>query len=196
MKTRDGSPLVVRRHAPEVVVVPDHADELTVEHAAAPPRRTLAVVLVGVLGLALVVTLALIWAVGREDEVTVQSPGAGAEGPATPAALSVHLDVPAQVVAGEPAEFVLHWRDGAGTFAGTIEDWGDGLGTGSVKVGACTGSEPAPVAGSGQVALQHTWSEPGTYTLAIGATTSTCAGTQVVMEDASATVTVEVVPQP
>lgn len=194
MKTREGADVSVHRHSDVVVVVTKDDPNGSAEQDAPAPRRALAVVLLGILGLAIVVTLALVWVSAGDDSVTAPSPGQPAAKPGEPAALSVSVQAPASVVAGTPATFVLSWEDGAGTFAGTTEDWGDGVGVGSVALGQCTASDLTGP-GSGSVRLTHTWSEPGTYPVVLAATTTTCRDGQPVTEDASRTLEVTVTPR-
>lgn len=191
MKTREGPGLSVRRHA-DVVVVTDGVSAPTSDTDAPAPRRTLAVVLLGLLLGAVVATLVLVFVTAGDDEVSTATPAQPVGKQGEPAELTVSVDAPATVVAGRPATFLLRWADGTGTLAGTTEDWGDGVGVGSVAVGQCTGVGPAGP-GRGTVPLKHTWSEPGTYPVVLTATTMTCRDGQVVTEDDSQSFPVTVV---
>ena len=191
METREGPGISVRRQA-DVVVVTDGSGAPPSEPDAPAPRRTLAVVLLGVLLLAVITTLVLVWLTGGDDDVSTAAPAQPVGKPGEPAALSVSIDAPETVVAGRAATFVLRWTDGAGAFAGTTEDWGDGVGVGSVAVEGCTTVGPTDP-GSGTVRLRHTWAKPGTYPVVLTATTTTCRDGQPVTEDASQSITVTVV---
>ena len=164
-----------------------HHDEPVVGPAA--PRRWLAVALGAGLALALVVTLALMWA--ADDDTVVGEPAAPAA-PAVPDPLTVRATAPAVVVAGQPATFRLDWADGSGIFAGTSEEWGDDVGASSVKEGRCLASDPAPPAVSGTASMAHTWTAPGTYQVRLAATTYVCKGGAPSLEEQSTTLTVEV----
>ena len=195
MRTRDGHELQVTRDDLVVVTTPDRSEE----SPPAPPRRLLAVGLVGGLFLALLTTLVLVWVAAGDDEVVAKPPAqpAANEPPAQPAgplALTVTADAPPQIVAGSPAKFVVSWADGSGVFSGSSEDWGDGVGTSSVSQGRCSASAAQEKAVSGSFDVRHTWAEPGTYTVVLGVTTSTCSAGTATMEDAAATLTVQVVP--
>jgi hypothetical protein len=174
----------VRRGHVEVV----HHDEPLASPAA--PRRWLAVALGAGLALVLVVTLALMWA--ADDDTVVGEPAAPAA-PAAPAPLTVEAIAPATVVAGQPATFSLDWADGAGIFAGTTEEWGDDVGASSVKEGQCLATDPAAPPDSGTASMTHTWTTPGSYQVRLAATTYTCQGGAPTLEEASTTLTVEVV---
>jgi hypothetical protein len=66
--------------------------------------------------------------------------------------------------------------------------------TSSRKQGGCEPGAPAPEPAAGSYAARHTWSEPGTYTVVIGVATYACQDGTAVEEDASETLTVEVLP--
>lgn len=160
------------------------------------PRRPLALALVGGLVLALVATLALIWVTGGDGEVVATPPAQSpAQGPVVPAPLTVAAEGPETVVAGQPARFVVTWADGSGEFVGSTEDWGD-IGVSSVREGRCDPSAPAEPAASGEYAVSHTWSEPGTYSVVLGVTTTTCTAGASVREESTASMKVTVQPAP
>lgn len=153
-----------------------------------PGRQAL--VVGGIAVLVLAVLLGTWWA-RRGDDVSTAAV-ATAPKPAGVAPLTVAVDVPASVVVGTPATFVVRYDDGAGIFSGGTEDWGDDIGASSLKQGRCdpAASSADPATGSYRVA--HTWSEPGRYPVAVGVATYTCVDGSAVTEQATTTVTVEV----
>jgi len=197
MRTRDGHQLQVT-HGDDLAIVTSPAQPEA--SSPAPPRRLLAAGLIGGLVLALLATLLLVWATAGDDEVFAKPPAQpaadqpAAQQPATPEALTVTAEAPQQIVAGSPAKFVVDWADGSGVFSGSSEDWGDGVGTSSVSQGRCPASATQEKAASGSFGVKHTWADPGTYTVVLGVTTSTCSSGAATMEDAAATLTVQVVP--
>ncbi len=130
------------------------------------------------------------WLATRGDDA-VTTGGGPAAAPAPPAALSVHATAPTGVVAGTAAAIEVRYADGAGTFSGSTEEWGDGVGASSLEDGRC-GSSAADAASSGTYQARHTWAEPGTYTVRVAVSSYTCAGGAPVAEEASTTVTVVV----
>ncbi|MGH8969161.1 MAG: hypothetical protein ACRDV1_04350 [Actinomycetes bacterium] len=110
----------------------------------------------------------------------------------SPGPLRIDVEVPATVVAGRAAGFRVAWSDGDGVLAGSDEDWGDGVGASSMKERPCpAAAEPRPVRDTFRA--RHTWTEPGTYTVVIGVTTSTCASGVVMTEQAAKSFAVTVV---
>ncbi len=101
------------------------------------------------------------------------------------------MTVPTGVVAGTPATVVVRYADGAGTFSGSTEEWGDGVGTSSLTEGRC-GTARTGAAAEGTYRAQHTWSEPGTYAVKVAVSSYTCQAGEPVAEQASRTVTVVV----
>jgi hypothetical protein len=97
------------------------------------------------------------------------------------------------VVAGAPATFVVHYTDGAGTFAGSTEDWGDAVGASSVSLGQCTAAAPASAA-TGSYDATHTWTKPGTYQVTLAAASYTCVDGAAVPEQVTKTLQVVVAP--
>ena len=154
-------------------------------------RRRLVIALVAVL----VVLVAAVggWLLLRGDGGTAstRTPAAKAGGPAAPAPLRIQVDAPAQVVAGAPATFVVHYTDGAGTFAGSTEDWGDAIGASSVSLGQCTAATPAGTA-AGTFNADHTWSKAGTYQVTLSAASFTCVDGAAVPEQVTKTLQVVV----
>jgi hypothetical protein len=176
----DGPDLEVRRDDPPVVV-PD------------PAGRSLrvAVLVVGVVAALLVAGLGALWLLGGGDDDVATTPALAGGDPAGPAALTVRVDPPETVVAGQPATLVVHYADGLGVFSGSTEDWGDGVGAGSVKNGRCGPADTrSPVAGSYRAT--HTWADPGSYPVTVEVTTYSCAAGTAVEEHASTTVDVSV----
>jgi hypothetical protein len=196
MKTRDGR---VRTGHPELVGAGTSSGEQGTPTSAAqppPPRRGPVVVLVVALAAALVATVLLAVLGGGDDDVaTSPDPARGpAAQPQGPAALGLTVEAPESVVAGQPATFVVRWADGSGVFSGSSEDWGDGVGTSSLQQERCGPTAPAPDPAAGSYRAEHSWSEPGTYTVVIGVATYACENGSAVVEDASKTLTVEVLP--
>jgi hypothetical protein len=151
------------------------------------------VVLAAVLAAAVVVTAALAVR-GGDEEVATEPPAGAAVQPGEPAELGLAVEAPETVVAGETADFVVHWTDGSGVFSGSSEDWGDGVGTSSLQQERCEPGAPAADPAAGSYTAKHSWSEPGTFTVVIGVATYTCEDGAAVVEDASRTLTVEVRP--
>lgn len=154
-------------------------------------RRRLVVALVAVL--VVVVAAVAGWLLLRDDGGTAstRTPGANAGGPSALAPLRIQVDAPAQVVAGAPATFVVHYTDGAGTFAGSTEDWGDAIGASSVSLGQCTAATPASAA-DGTFNAAHTWNTPGTYQVTLSAASYTCVDGGAVPEQVTKTLQVVV----
>ena len=155
------------------------------------------------LGLALGVVLAVAgggWlALGGagDDDVATNSAAdsaPAAAGPAAIAPLTLQVDAPAAVQAGQPADLVVHYQDGKGTFSGSTEDWGDGVGTSSLAQGRCTAAGPPAEPTDGSYTATHTWAEAGSYTVSVGVSSYTCVDGAAVEEQASTTVTVVVGP--
>ena len=194
MDTREDHDIEVR-HGPDVMApamradAPDGAPDGPLP---TPPRRRLVVALVGMLVLAIVATLALVLVLGDDDEQTVKATTPPADAAAGPAALGLTVQLPETVVAGEEATIVVRWSDGEGLFSGSTEEWGDDVGASSIAQDTCTGvttDQPA----AGRYAVSHTWAEPGTYQVVLGVATYTCESGTAVTEEASKTVSVEVV---
>lgn len=158
---------------------------------AAPGRRRALVLLALVVGLAVAAVAVAGWLLTRGGNDPVAATPAPAAEPAGPAPLSLTIQVPDPVVAGRPATVTVTYADGAGTYSGSQEDWGDGIGTSSLKEGRCAATgTAAPVSGSYQAT--HTWARPGTYRLTVGVTSYTCVDGAAVEEQASRAVTVTV----
>lgn len=96
------------------------------------------------------------------------------------------LPTTAAAVVGEPLTLTVQYADAQGGLVGTVEDFGDG-GLGGLKIASCRDSEKNPPAGS--KAMEHTWTAPGTYLVAVTVTTLSCVHGQ---EDVTATATVTV----
>ena len=194
METREGRDVEVQ-HGPGVVV--HTSDEGPVDGAPpARPRRRLVVGLAALLALVVAVIVVLVLVLGGDDEpeVTTRTPAAAdAEGPAP---LGLTVEVPDQVVAGQPAELVVRWADGEGVFSGSTEEWGDGVGTSSLAQDSCAPSATAAQdrASAGRYTASHTWAEPGTYRVTIGVASYLCENGTATQEDAQTTVSVEVLP--
>lgn len=180
-----------------------HDIVLTTRRQPAPPStgtaakpssspRPLLLALVGAVLLAVLITAVVWWATRGDDGATTSPAGATAGQRPAPDVLTVSVGPPVGVVAGEKAMVVVTWSDGAGTFSGSTEDWGDGVGTSSLVRDRCspTGSPARPASGSYRAT--HTWAEPGTYPVAISVTTYSCVDGTAVQEQASTTVKVAV----
>jgi len=195
MRTREGHHLEVVSDSrpPTAPTVDTGAGPDDADPAGPPrPRLALAVGLAVALVLASAASLAMVLT-GGDDDVVRSDPPAAVQ-PAGPAALGIAVDVPASVVAGEPAQLTVSWTDGTGIFSGSSEDWGDAVATSSRKQGRCEPGAPAEPAAAGTYHLLHTWSEPGTYAVVVGVATYTCADGSAVEEEASKTLTIEVRP--
>lgn len=195
MQTRHGHGIEVR-HGPELEVTPSGPDVVPEATGARPAggrslRRT--VLLAGVLAasVAVVAVGLLLWS-GGEADVVAPPPAGPAVRVAGPAALGMTVDVPQRVTAGEAATLTVGWTDGEGTFSGTTEEWGDGVGTSSLGLARCDEATTAADSSGGTYELTHTWSEPGTYTVVIGVATYTCDAGTPSEEQVSRTLTVEV----
>ena len=211
MDTQDTTRAPQLVEAPEIVVsgAPDRPTgdrpvivwSGTVPAAASGRTRLRRAVQAGVaLGLVLAVSgvgwLAL-GGSGADDVATDRVPaadGAAADKPAVVAPLTLQVDAPTAVQAGQPAELVVDYQDGKGTFSGSTEDWGDGVGTSSLAQGRCTAAGPPADPTSGSYRATHTWAEPGSYAVTIGVSSYTCVDGAAVEEQASTTVTVVVGP--
>jgi hypothetical protein len=77
-------------------------------------------------------------------------------------------------VRGTSVRFTMSWKDGAGFYAGSTQQWGDGSPVGgSVNARPCRGDAPS---GSGNVIVSHTFTKTGTYTVRLSVATYTCDG--------------------
>jgi hypothetical protein len=204
METREGRDLEVQRD-PEVVLSTSGdrgdpsdpgAEHLADGPAPAPPRRRLVIVLAALLALALAVTVVLVLVLGGDDEPEVTTRTPAAADPAGPAPLGLTVEVPDQVVAGQPARLVVRWTDGEGVFSGSTEEWGDGVGTSSLAQDSCSATATAAQGkpSAGRYTARHTWAEPGIYQVTVGVSSYLCEGGSATEEDASTTVAVEVLP--
>lgn len=107
--------------------------------------------------------------------------------PTADGGLAVRLLPPtATAIVGEPLAITVQFADANGGLVGTVEDFGDG-GLGGLKISSCRESEKNPPAGS--KTMEHTWTSPGTYVVAVTVTTLSCVHGR---EDATATATVTV----
>lgn len=187
MKTRDGLSVQAPPH-PGIEVIDDRPQIVR-------PRRSrgrVAIAGIAALSVLALVVIGVLWFGGGPDGVGTESPAAPANAaPAAPAPLSVQVKAPATVIAGEPARFTVTWADGAGAFSGPTEEWGDGIGVSSEKQQSCPNSAAGAAQGETYV-VRHTFAEPGTYTVQLGVTTYTCTGADKGTEDASQTLTVQV----
>jgi hypothetical protein len=150
-------------------------------------RAVLAGVAVGVL---LAAGLGGWWATRGDDPVRT-APVLGGAGPVVPDPLGLDVTVPTDAVAGQPATLVVRYADGAGTFSGSTEEWGDDVGTSSLTEAQCAVTAiDGPV--SGTYRATHTWSEPGSYPVKVAVSSYTCDTGTPVEEQATTTVTVVV----
>ena len=191
------SPEIVLTGAPAEQVVDrpvDHIGQLPLPAAPSRFRLRRAVQHGLALGLVLVVAGGG-WLALRGDEgadVVATDPGASAAAPTGPAPLTLEVDLPAVVPAGQAAELTVRYADGDGIFSGSTEDWGDGVGTSSLAQGRCAASGTPAAPASGSYLAAHTWSEPGSYTVTVGVSSYTCVDGAPVEEQATTTVRVEV----
>lgn len=196
MDARHGHGIEVR-HEPQLEVTRSGPDVVPDSAAAHPTRRRSVrrpVLLAGLLAAAVaVVTVVglLVWSGGEEDVVATPPVGPAAR-PAGPAPLGMTVAVPARVVAGEETTLTVRWTDGSGTFSGTTEEWGDGVGTSSLGMARCDAGTPAADSSGGTYDVTHTWSEPGTYKVVMGLATYTCEAGTPAEEQVSRTLTVDV----
>ena len=120
-------------------------------------------------------------------KITVSPVSTPALTPTANGGLAVRLLPPtATAVVGEPLAITVQFADANGCLVGTVEDFGDG-GLGGLKIASCRESEKNPPAGS--KTMEHTWTSPGTYLVAVTVTTLSCVHGQ---EDVTATATVTV----
>lgn len=204
METREGRDLEVHKDPEVVHSAPggsggpgaEHAQHLADGPTPAPPRRRLVIGLVALLALVLAVTVVLVLVLGGDDEPEVTTRTPAAADPAGPAPLGLTVEVPDEVVAGQPARLVVRWTDGEGVFSGSTEEWGDGVGTSSLAQDSCSATATAAQAkpSAGRYTTRHTWAEPGTYQVTVGVSSYLCEGGTATEEDASTTVAVTVVP--
>jgi hypothetical protein len=200
METREGRDLEVQ-HGPGVTVSASGEPAPAVEHAVdgpppVRPRRRLVVGLAALFALVLAVTVVLVLVLSGDDEPEVTTRTPAAADPGGPAPLGLTVEVPDQVVAGQPARLVVRWADGEGVFSGSTEEWGDGVGTSSLAQDSCAASATAAQGrpSAGRYAATHTWAEPGTYQVTIGVASYLCEDGTATQEDARTTVSVEVLP--
>ena len=172
--------------------------EAAVSPRSGPPARRpvgpwVVAAVVVVLAVGAVVAAGLALGRGADDAVVAepadQSP---ARGPVVPAPLTMTVVMPASVVAGRLATIEVRYAGGHGQFGGSTEDWGDGVGTSSLRQGACDTVPAAATPLSGSYRLTHTWDRPGTYTVQLGVSAYACAGASAVEEQAGKKLTVTV----
>jgi hypothetical protein len=197
METREGRDLEVQ-HGPGVAVSASGGDAADRPSSAPPgrPRRRLVAGLAALVALVLAVIVVLVLVLGGDDEPEVTTRTPAAADPGGPAPLGLTVEVPDQVVAGQPAELVVRWTDGEGVFSGSTEEWGDGVGTSSLAQDSCAASATATQdrPSAGRHAASHTWAEPGTYRVTVGVASYLCQNGTATQEDAQTTVSVEVLP--
>jgi hypothetical protein len=185
-----GSPDVVRR-APTGTAVdrPVLRDDRSRPGHRSMLRRA---VLLGVSSGAVLALVLGAWLVLRGDgNVGTTAPPVAARGNGV-APLTVTVDLPAEVVAGRAAVLVVHYADGKGTFSGSTEDWGDGVGTSSLAEGRCAAAATPTGPASGSYRASHTWAEAGSYPVSIAVSSYACVDGAPVEEQATTTVTVTV----
>ena len=185
----------VQVSGPDIVVLnpvpPAPADPPRLSGPPPSRRRVLLIVcaLLAVLALAAVIVAGIV-----DDDGAVAVPAAEqpAGVPAEPDPLVVRVGEPAAATVGEPVVIDVAYSDGSGIFSGTAEDWGDGVGTSSLREGQCTAAEPAPGPLSDSYRVTHAWTEAGTYTVTLGVHSYACRGTTAVQDQATQTLTVQV----
>jgi hypothetical protein len=194
MDTRDS--VDVHTVEPDIVVSTAFAphDQTMVEVPSPRPRLplilTTCVLLAGV-----AVGAAVAGVLAGDDGSAVAQPEAQqpADVAAPPAALTVSVAGPASATVGEPVDFTVTYADGDGIFAGTSAEWGDDVGTSSVREAQCTAAGGPAGAVGDTYRLAHTWTEPGTYTVVLGVHSYTCQGTTAVRETTTQTLSLQVV---
>lgn len=183
----DDRPVVVHHDA-----VPAGLERSVVPLPPAPSRQGPGLRRAVLAGLAIGVLVAAAlggWLAGRGDEAVTTVPAAAA--PAAPAGLSLEVTAPTHAVAGQASTLVVTYADGAGTFSGSTEEWGDEVGTSSLREASCAvGATDAPAAGTYRA--PHTWAEAGTYVVRVAVSSYTCSSGTPVEEQAATTVTVVV----
>jgi hypothetical protein len=203
MNTKDTRGPQLER-SPEIVVT--RADRPDVDRpvsptpapagGVAPDRSRLGRAVQLGLALGLVAAIAggswLAW--GGDDGTDVTTNRVPAAAPAVVAPLTLQVEPPAAVRAGQPVELDVQYADGKGVFSGSTEDWGDGVGTSSLAQGRCPATDTPADPTSGSYQATHTWAEPGSYRVSIGVSSYTCVNGAPVEEQASTTVTVVVGP--
>lgn len=124
---------------------------------------------------------------GNQPRVAQPAPARAAD------AVRLTVEAPATVVAGKPAAFTVNYEAPSGQFSGSTEEWGDGLGTSSVKHGRCDGAHQASSPLGGRYTVSHTWTKPGAYEVALGVNTYSCVGSEQRELQGKRTLTVNVV---
>lgn len=192
--------LVVVSSAPQLIgppVVTERADDAAGEASTTPaPRRRRMrrwLLLVGVLVAAAVAALAVAMTGGEPPVVAEPRTQPRAAEPVPTSPVRVTVEAPATVVAGKPASFSVNYEADAARFSGTVEDWGDGLGTSSVAQGKCENATKSKGPIKGRYAVSHTWVDPGAYTVVLGVNAYSCVGTVSREVQGSRTITVNVV---
>ena len=190
-------PVIVR--SDDVAVAEPGRPVVTGPTAPGRGRRPVRLAVLGAVAL-LAVVAAVVWGTGRDQGGVSTTPAAPAAKPAGPAPLTVQVDVPKPVVAGQRATVVVRYTDGDGIVSGATEEWGDGVGAGSLKQGRClpagTGQQGQPARpaqpATGSFRASHVWAQPGSYPVKVSVTTFTCVDGAAVQEEAARTLTVEV----
>ena len=194
MTTRENAG--VQLSGPDIVVLsatsPPPAQPPPIAPGRPSSRRTAVLIVAALVAVALSTVVAVAVLDGDDGAATTPAAQQPAGVPGAPDPLVVRADGPATATAGEPVAFSVTYSDGSGVFSGTSEDWGDGVGTSSLREGQCSAADPAPDALSDTYGLTHTWTEPGTYTVTVGVHTYSCRGTTAVQDQATQTLTVQV----
>ena len=192
MDIRDQRPELLR--APDVVLVPgprptEPAPDTVVARGRAGRA---AVVLVAALSL-VAVGVVLGRTVWRPDGGLVTG-GAAANRPAPAALEGLQLQVsgPDVVTAGDTAVFRIRWQDDEGTFSGTSEEWGDGVGASSEQLPRCDSAAAVAGPARGSVQVRHSWAAPGQYLVRLGVHTFTCRDGVAVVETVERSLEVQV----
>lgn len=173
-----------RKREPVVRLSPDPAERRA-------SRRGWGLAGSGALVVVLVSVTAAALARGSHEDIVSGSVPAIVQPPA-PAPLVLAVDAPASVVAGEIALFVATWSDGSGTVSGSTEDWGDEIGASSRQQETCGPGDVVPPAAGGTYEVSHVWTDPGTYTVALGVATYVCRDGAAVVDEVTETLTVTV----
>ena len=193
MTTRESAGVQVS--GPDIVVLsplPRAPVDLPLVSGRRPSRRVLLLIVGALLAVLAIVAVTLAGLADDEGAVAIPAAEQPVGVPAEPDPLVVRVGEPAAARVGVPVAIDVTYSDGSGIFSGTSEDWGDGVGTSSLREGQCSAAEPVPGLLSDSYRVTHTWTEAGTYTVTLGVHSYACRGTTAVQDQATQTLTVQV----